>query len=113
MGLIDPPYNVPIQGNVSGLGQIHHREFAMAHGEMSDDEFAAFLTEAFMLLVRYSVPGSIHFVCSDSRHLLQMLTAGLASYTEHKNVCVWAKDTAGMGSLYRSAHEFGVGVQER
>jgi 16S rRNA G966 N2-methylase RsmD len=105
MAFIDPPYNVPIQGNVSGLGKIHHREFAMAHGEMSDDEFAAFLTEAFMLLVHYSVPGSIHFVCSDWRHLLQMLTAGLASYTEHKNVCVWAKDTAGMGSLYRSAHE--------
>ena len=105
MAFIDPPYNVPIRGNVSGLGKIHHREFAMAHGELSDDEFADFLTDAFMLLVRYSAPGSIHFICSDWRHLLQMLTAGFVAYTECKNVCVWEKDTAGMGSLYRSAHE--------
>ncbi|MGA7760182.1 MAG: hypothetical protein WCA59_00455, partial [Candidatus Binataceae bacterium] len=105
MAFIDPPYNVAIEGNVSGLGKIHHQEFAMAHGEMSDDEFADFLKKAFMLLVRYSTPGSIHFICSDWRHPLQMLTAGFASYTEHKNVCVWEKDSAGMGSLYRSAHE--------
>ena len=105
MAFIDPPYNVRIEGNVSGLGKIHHREFAMATGEMSDDEFASFLTEAFMLLVRYSTPGSIHFVCMDWRHLAQVLAAGLDAYTEFKNLCIWAKDTAGMGSFYRSAHE--------
>jgi DNA modification methylase len=105
MAFIDPPYNVPIEGNVSGFGKIHHREFAMARGEMSDDEFANFLTEGFMLLVRYSTPGSIHFVCMDWRHLVQVLAAGLGAYTEFKNLCVWAKHTAGMGSLYRSAHE--------
>src|SRR5208283_521596 len=37
--LSDEPYNVKIQGHVSGSG---HREFAMASGEMSDEEFAAF-----------------------------------------------------------------------
>ena len=31
----DPPYNVRIEGHVSGLGQVKHREFAMASGEMS------------------------------------------------------------------------------
>jgi hypothetical protein len=31
----DPPYNVPIDGHVSGLGRIRHREFAMGSGEMS------------------------------------------------------------------------------
>lgn len=30
----DPPYNVPIDGHVSGLGNIKHREFAVASGEM-------------------------------------------------------------------------------
>ena len=44
MVFADPPYNVPIEGNVSGLGEIHHREFAMASGEMSEAEFTAFLT---------------------------------------------------------------------
>jgi DNA modification methylase len=105
MAFIDPPYNVRIDGNVSGLGKIHHGEFAMACGEMSDEEFASFLTEAFMLLVRYSRPGSIHFVCMDWRHLVQVVEAGLDAYTEFKNLCIWAKDTAGMGSFYRSAHE--------
>jgi DNA modification methylase len=105
MAFIDPPYNVRIEGNVSGLGKIHHREFAMACGEMSDEEFASFLTEAFMLLVRYSTPGSIHFVCMDWRHLVQVVEAGLDAYVEFKNLCIWAKDTAGMGSFYRSAHE--------
>ena len=31
----DPPYNVAIAGNVSGLGRNRHREFAMASGEMA------------------------------------------------------------------------------
>jgi DNA modification methylase len=105
MAFIDPPYNLKIARNVSGLGKIQHREFAMAGGEMSDDEFTNFLTEAFMLLVRYSTEGSLHFVCIDWRHMAQVVAAGLEAYTEFKNLCVWAKDTAGMGSLYRSAHE--------
>ena len=40
--LTDVPYNVKIEGNVSGLGKNKHREFAMASGEMSDDEFIQF-----------------------------------------------------------------------
>jgi DNA modification methylase len=31
----DPPYNVPIDGNVCGLGSLRHREFAFASGEMT------------------------------------------------------------------------------
>ena len=34
MVFTDPPYNVPIDGNVCGSGRIRHREFAMAVGEM-------------------------------------------------------------------------------
>jgi DNA modification methylase len=34
----DPPFNVRIAGNVSGLGAIQHREFAMASGEMTEAE---------------------------------------------------------------------------
>jgi hypothetical protein len=105
MAFVDPPYNVPIAGNVSGLGKIQHREFAMAGGEMSEDEFTDFLTQAFTLLVRYSSAGSLHFVAMDWRHMAQVVAAGRDAYTEFKALCVWAKDTAGMGSLYRSAHE--------
>src|SRR5262249_51726695 len=41
--LSDPPYNVRINGHVSGKGKVRHREFAQAVGEMSGDEFVAFL----------------------------------------------------------------------
>jgi hypothetical protein len=42
----DPPYNVPIGGNVSGLGKVRHREFVQGSGEMSDRDFLQFLTSA-------------------------------------------------------------------
>ncbi len=63
MVFTDPPYNVPIEGNVGGLGSIKHREFAMASGEMTRPEFTSFLRTAFTRLVEASVDGSIHFVC--------------------------------------------------
>jgi DNA modification methylase len=40
----------------------------------------------------------------DWRHMGELLSAG-TPYQELKNLCVWAKTNAGMGSLFRSAHE--------
>ena len=101
----DPPYNVPIQGHVSGKGSIRHREFAMACGEMTASQFTRFLATALCWLARHSAPGSIHYICMDWRHQLELLTAGREAYTELKNFCIWVKDHAGMGSFYRSQHE--------
>jgi DNA modification methylase len=101
----DPPYNVPIHGHVCGLGRIHHREFAMASGEMMEAEFTGFLQAVFGLLVDNTVDGSIHQLCMDWRHIAEMLSAGRAVYSELKNLCVWNKSNAGMGSFYRSKHE--------
>ena len=105
MVFTDPPYNVPIDGHVSGLGRIRHREFAMASGEMSEAEFTRFLEKVFGCLDGHSVDGSIHFVCMDWRHLWEALQAGRAIYTELKNLAVWNKTNGGMGSFYRSKHE--------
>lgn len=102
----DPPYNVKIGGHVSGNGAFTHREFVMGAGEMNSDEFTAFLRGAFANMAAYSVDGSIHFHCMDWRHVSEMLAAGNAAYSELKNICVWAKTNGGMGSLYRSQHEF-------
>ena len=101
----NPPYNVPIAGNVSGKSKNHHRKFVMASGEMSEGEFTRFLSDAFASLAMYSLPGSLHYVCMDWRHMKELLAAGNAAYSELKNVCVWVKDNAGTGSLYRSQHE--------
>src|SRR4051794_27769071 len=62
------------------------------------------LDDALTLLARFSVDGSLHFICMDWRHMRELLDAGKAAYTELKNLCVWAKDNCGMGSLYRSQH---------
>ena len=101
----DPPFNVPIDGHVCGLGTVKHEEFAMAAGEMSEAEFTAFLNTALHRLAENSIDGSIHFVCMDWRHsyLLQMAARGV--YSELKNICVWNKDNGGMGTFYRSKHE--------
>lgn len=105
MVFTDPPYNVRIGGNVSGLGKNKHREFAMASGEMSEREFKTFLTRAFSNLADFSIDGSIHFICMDWRHIRELADAADEAYDELKNLCVWSKSNAGMGSLYRSAHE--------
>jgi len=101
----DPPYNVPIDGHVCGSGKVKHREFAMAVGEMSKAEFGTFLSGSLGLMAKHSAPGAIHFVCMDWRHLPELLAAGADVYSAFLNLCVWAKNNGGMGSLYRSQHE--------
>lgn len=105
MVFADPPYNVPIGGHVSGLGQVRHNEFPMASGEMSEDEFTAFLTTILERIGTHSADGAIAFVCMDWRHLYELLAAGRAAKLALKNLCVWAKTNAGMGTFYRSQHE--------
>ncbi|MGE4061712.1 MAG: site-specific DNA-methyltransferase, partial [Sphingomonadales bacterium] len=105
MVFTDPPYNVPVDGHVGGLGKTRHREFAMAAGEMDPAAFAGFLTNVFRNLASHSQDGSLHFQCMDWRHMPEILAAGAAAYSELKNLCVWAKTNGGMGSLYQSRHE--------
>jgi DNA modification methylase len=102
----DPPYNVKIHGNACGLGAIKHREFAMAAGEMTPEEFTLFLTKILTLICAHATPGATIYVCMDWRHISELLAAGHASGCETLNVCVWVKSNGGMGSYYRSRHEF-------
>jgi hypothetical protein len=97
---------VKIDGFVGGKGQIKHREFEMAVGEMSEAEFTRFLRDALALAAAHSADGAIHFVCMDWRHALELTLAGKEVYHDLKNIIVWTKDNAGMGTFYRSQHEF-------
>ena len=101
----DPPWNVPIDGHVSGNGSVRHREFPMASGEMSEFEFISFLSASLRLLARYSTSGSVHFLCMDWRHMGELLAASKPVYDSLLNLCVWVKNSGGMGSFYRSQHE--------
>jgi len=102
---IDPPYNVPIAGFVSGKGRNQHREFVQGVGEMSPDEFTAFLAAALKVLQAASSPRALIFACMDWRHIHELTSAGRQCALELYNMCVWAKTNAGMGSLYRNQHE--------
>jgi DNA modification methylase len=101
----DPPYNVPIDGHVCGSGRIRHREFAMGAGEMDKASFTRFLIEAFTPAAACCRDGAIAFICMDWRHMRELLAAGEKVFSELKNLCVWNKTNAGMGSFYRSKHE--------
>ena len=100
--LTDEPYNVPIVGNVT---KGRHREFAMASGEMSDDEFLAF-NEAWMKAVLPHLrDGGVLATFIDWRGYATANAAATKLGLTPLNLVVWRKTNAGMGSLYRSHHE--------
>lgn len=103
--LTDPPYNVPVDGHVSGLGKVRHGEFAMASGEMSEREFTDFLSIFLARASENARDGALLFVFMDWRHLFELISAARTNELVMKNLIVWAKDNAGMGSFYRSKHE--------
>src|SRR5579864_6887094 len=105
---LDAPYNVRIRA-VVGRGNMRHREFAMASGEMSSSEYMGFLNTTFAAAVAVSRDGAIHFACTDWRHITELVTAGKPVYGDLINIAVWVKSNAGLGSFYRSQHEL-IGV---
>lgn len=105
MMFADPPYNVPIDGHVSGLGAVKHREFDMASGELSSQEFQTFLRTFMAHAVEHSKSSALHFLCMDWRHQREIQAAGDEVYNQLINLCVWNKSNAGMGGFYRSKHE--------
>lgn len=101
----DPPYNVPVNGHVGGKGRVRHPEFAMASGEMSTEEFTAFIQN----FLRHACPtleqGALIYLFMDWRHTRELLAAAQSLSLEQVNLCVWVKSNGGMGSFYRSQHE--------
>ncbi len=102
MVIVDSPYNVRIGGNCVAKGK--HPEFILASGEMTRPEFADFLGTVFGHLIAFSQDGAIHYLFMDWRHIPEMVLA-TSQYAEQKNLIVWDKISAGMGTCYRSQHE--------
>ena len=103
--ITDPPFNIRIAGNVSGLGQTKHGDFAMGVGEMSFDEFTAFLAGFLVLMKAWLVPGGLAYVFMDRRHLEELHRAARQAALNILDLCIWNKKSGGMGGLYRSQHE--------
>jgi DNA modification methylase len=102
---VDPPYNVPIAGFVSGKGRHQHREFLQGSGEMSSDDFFALLRDALEVLRTASTANALIYACMDWRHILELEVAGRSCGISLYNICVWVKNNAGMGAIYRNQHE--------
>lgn len=102
--LTDPPYNVKIKDNVSGLGKKTHDEFIMASGELGDCEWQTFLDSVMQRLSASVAVGSMLLIFMDWRSIHRLTMAGLTSGLSLYNLVVWHKP-GGMGAGYRSAHE--------
>lgn len=105
MVLTDPPYNVRIKGHVRPSKTNGHEEFAFASGEMSEEEFIAFLVETLTPQFNTIVEGGLGYVFMDWRHLFELNRAAFRLNVSPVNLAVWVKNNGGMGSLYRSRHE--------
>lgn len=103
--LTDPPFNCPIDGFVGGKGEIRHREFVAATGEMSDDRFESFLHDFLVYAMSHVVDGGIGLSFIDWRQIELLLHAGRRSDLSLQNIIVWNKGRGGMGGTYRNAHE--------
>lgn len=102
---MDPPYNVPIKGHVSGLGAVEHREFVQGTGEFSSPQFQRFLASGIKNALLRTAPGGVAYICMDWRSLRELDAAATEAGLRQLNLCVWVKTNGGMGSYYRSQHE--------
>lgn len=102
---VDPPYNVKVDGFISGKGQHRHREFVQGAGELSTDEYFALLRDSLFVLKACCVPTALVYACIDWRHVMEMTVAGRACDMPLYTICVWTKTNGGMGGIYRSQHE--------
>jgi DNA modification methylase len=100
--LTDEPYNVKIAGHVTGGA---HREFAMASGEMSDEQFLGFNVAWIEAALPHLCDGGVFGTYIDWRGAPTVAAAAAKFGLTPLNLIVWAKTNAGMGSLYRSQHE--------
>jgi DNA modification methylase len=104
LAILDPPYNYRV-ADVVGRGRTKHTEFAMASGEMSDEEFVAFLDQALNAAAAVSRDGAVHYVFMDWRGIDKLNAVGRLIYGLLLNVIVWVKTNGGQGSFYRSQYE--------
>ena len=101
----DCPWNIPIEGFVSGLGKAKHKDFKMGVGELSAEGFAAFCNMFHQLCADHLANGAVFYSCIDWRSVDVIMDAGKLAGLRHTNTIIWNKGSGAMGTPYRSAHE--------
>jgi DNA modification methylase len=103
--LTDSPWNLKIEGVVSGKGKTKHVDFVMGAGEMTRAEFIVFLAASIEAAQSILVDGALVYMFMDWRNLDALAEAAIVRGLVQKNLLIWCKDNAGLGQLYRSQHE--------
>jgi hypothetical protein len=93
------------RASVCFVDPLRHRDFVHGVGQLTTDQFTAFLADSLAVLQRSACDGALIFACMDWRHAYEILAAGRRCDLALFNICIWATTNAGMGSLYRSQHE--------
>jgi DNA methylase len=99
----DPPYNVKNAGHVTGRAGV--REFAMAAGDLCSAQFILFLAAFCACTLKFVSGGAVLYICMDWRPFWELQSAADPVFGPLKNLIVWVKSNAGMGTFYRSQHE--------
>jgi DNA modification methylase len=100
----DPPFN--LQGHeYSGNGRHQHGNFMQGAGEMSPEQFTAWLAAAIAAVRVLLAPGALLYMFMDWKHVRELLGAADRNGLTLLNICIWDKGKGGMGAFYRSAHE--------
>lgn len=101
----DCPWNIPIEGFVSGHGKTKHKDFKMGAGELSAEDFASFCNQFHQLCANHLGEGAAFYSCIDWRSVDVIMAAGKLAGLRHANTIIWNKGSGSNGSLYRPAHE--------
>jgi DNA modification methylase len=104
--LIDPRFNIAIEGAGSGRGR--DSDAALASGELPEGQFIALATAFLQRSRENTKDGAILFVFTDWQHLYGLMTASREVGLALKDVVVWAKGGAAGAakrSIYRCGHE--------
>lgn len=100
MVFVDPPCNDAPGDTATGL-----RKTNLQTGRLTESDFTDFLKNVLSRLARNSADGGLHFICMDWQQSGALHTVARSIYTELADLCIWIKDDAEQGSLYRSQHE--------
>ena len=103
--ITDPPYNCTVAHHILSHNRHGHDEFPMASGEMTDEEFYAFLLASLLTALAALVEGGLIYMFIDWRGIRTLLNAGAEAGLDLINIVVFKKNNSGMGSFYRSQHE--------
>jgi hypothetical protein len=102
MCFIDPGHGTGTEAPDSRQRCNQGREFVPA---IPERRFGGSLPSCLNVLRRSSAEGALIYVCMDWRQVHELLNAGRQSNLELLSLCVWAKQNAQTGILYRSQHE--------